>query len=42
MVREIIDDTNYMEDEESNSEKSKNDEKNANSSNEQEVITPKY
>ena len=37
MVREIIDiDTNYMEDEESNSEKSKkNDEKNANSSNEQ-------
>ncbi len=37
MVREIIDiDTNYMEDEESNSEKSKkNDEKNGNNSNEQ-------
>ena len=38
MVREIIDiDTNYMEDDESNSEKSKkNDEKNTNNSNDQE------
>ena len=38
MVREIIDiDTNYMEDDESNSEKSKkNDEKDTNNSNDQE------